>query len=96
MPLGCRLCDLCVWLYVHLHFHLYYIDQGFLFALGAIKREVQENSIPVYLRSRFSLANGTMDQNCILLNGHQRTLLFGGHSLCVQRLELCGNRNKSP
>lgn len=52
---------LCVWLLAQRHFHLYYVDDGFLVAFGAVERKPQEDSVFVGLGASLAIAEGAMN-----------------------------------
>ncbi len=51
----------CVWLVAQYHFQLYHIDPDFLFALGAIEREIYQDRILRYFCPCFAPANRTVN-----------------------------------
>ena len=59
MANGLSALRLCVWLFYNFRIELFYIYQGFLFTLGAIKREIFQYRISAQLNSGFIFANWT-------------------------------------
>lgn len=51
----------CVWLLAQRHFHLYYIDHGFLVAFGAVERKPQENGVFVDSGAGLAVAERAMN-----------------------------------
>ena len=65
------------------HFKLYNIDHDFFFALRAIEREIQQNSILVHLDPRLSITQRTM---------HPTRFLFHSDTSFQITVTLCGKR----
>ena len=86
MVSGSSALRLCVWLFDNFRIELFYIYQGFLFALGAIEREVFQHCIRAQLDPGFLFAGRTEQPFHF---AHTHAIQSAAHWPIISRASLC-------